>query len=495
MTSWIARRSVALVTVVGALALVPAPAAPAAPPPPARSVGQAAVEALVEAVVHAEGDVAVVDDNQVTGCMGTDPEPVAYRTDRIVLRTSMGEPAAERLVQAALGATAEVTGSETIAPPYGDDGITPVVWVSFEPPPGQTVPIVALARKLRLHPVPASPDYLVSASDDPDDGPSEWWPGGPPEAITPDQLQPPRDPLFGSGIRVLAYDVGVPSRQESIWPPNLSRLTQADVEVLDAREPFGEVDLYSKGHTLPIASVIATIAPGATVEAVRTTDLSGVGTDVTAARRMATTLPQAGPGPRLIVNAFGSPACDAPFPGADMPPLGLQMVAEAVGRRDQALIVASAGNRSSPRPHYPAAFEGVVAVGALDTTADRDLNAWTSPDRSGKPADFSNFGKWVDAWAPGVGLSTTHVNGFSFEGGETIHGYALVRGTSFAAPYVAGLIAEQMASTGHSAEEAWSDIEEVGVCVAGTDDGVAVALTAMNSTAVTPPTASQTPTC
>lgn len=487
----IARRSSVLAAATaGTLVLLPAPATPSpTAPPPTGSIGEAVTRALVEA---AGGSVAVVDDS--THCMASSPEPVAYRTDRIVLRTSMSEPAAENLVQTALhqvGSTADVTGSETIRITE-DDEITPVVSVSFGAT-GETVPIVDLARRLRMHPVPASPDYLLS----PSDGPSEWWPGGPPEPIPPGQLQAPRAPAWGSGITVVAYDVGLPSQLDSNWPPNVRRLTPADVEILDAEEPFGEVDLYSKGHTLPIASIIATLAPAATVEAARTTDLDGVGTDVSAARRMATTLRRANPLPGVIVNAFGSPACGAgiAFPGADMPPLGLQMVADAVDRRDDALIVASAGNRSSPRPHYPAAFDGVLAVGALDTaTGDPDGNAWTSPSRSGTPADFSNYGDWVDAWAPGVDLSTTHVDGFSFEGGQTIEGYALVKGTSFAAPYVAALIAEQMAASGDTAEQAWSDIAANGIQCAA-EAGVAVALTTMDSTATTPPVAGEVPAC
>jgi subtilisin family serine protease len=217
---------------------------------------------------------------------------------------------------------------------------------------------------------------------------------------------------------------------------------------------------------------------------------------------MATTLRKAnqtGSWPDVVVLAFGSPACDAgpALAGADLPPLGLQMVTEAVDRHDEALIVASAGNRSSPRPHYPAAFGGVVSVGALDTAAgDLDGNAWTSLSRSGKPADFSNYGDWVDVWAPGVDLSSTHVNGYSFEGGQTINGYALVRGTSFAAPYVAGLVAEQMAATGDGAEQAWLDIEAAGVrCADEIGAGVAVALTTMGSTATAPPATGEAPAC
>jgi hypothetical protein len=79
----------------------------------------------------------------------------------------------------------------------------------------------------------------------------------------------------------------------------------------------------------------------------------------------------AGMWPEPVVISSGSAACDLdparPWLG-DMEPLGLQMVAEAIERFDQALFVASAGNRSTFRRYHPAAFdeESVVAVGALD---------------------------------------------------------------------------------------------------------------------------------
>ena len=95
------------------------------------------------------------------------------------------------------------------------------------------------------------------------------------------------------------------------------------------------------------------------------------------------------------------------------------------------VVVAAAGNTPLARPMWPAAFKGVVAVGALDGTAP-----WAESAR----------GWWVDAWANGLNAHSTFFdwNGpMEHEDGATGHfkGGALWSGTSFVAPRVAGTIA------------------------------------------------------
>ena len=96
----------------------------------------------------------------------------------------------------------------------------------------------------------------------------------------------------------------------------------------------------------------------------------------------------------------------------------MEAVVEAVDRFDPfkaggMLIVASAGNEATTRPHYPAAFPSVLSVGALDGTVDSDLSPWSSPSKTAPVADFSNRGSTVDVYALGVDLPTTHVSGFA----------------------------------------------------------------------------------
>jgi hypothetical protein len=58
------------------------------------------------------------------------------------------------------------------------------------------------------------------------------------------------------------------------------------------------------------------------------------------------------------------------------------------------LVVSAAGNQWDTAPTYPAAYEGVLSVTAIDT-ADGD-----------KIAKFARHGPWVDIAAPGVGVLT-----------------------------------------------------------------------------------------
>lgn len=84
-----------------------------------------------------------------------------------------------------------------------------------------------------------------------------------------------------------------------------------------------------------------------------------------------------------------------------------------------AVIVCSAGNESSEKPVYPAAYDlpGLLSVGASD--------------RGDNPCWFSNYGSWVDVSAPGENIVTTFLR----------NRYDETRGTSFAAPMVAAVVA------------------------------------------------------
>ena len=93
------------------------------------------------------------------------------------------------------------------------------------------------------------------------------------------------------------------------------------------------------------------------------------------------------------------------------------------------IVVASAGNTGDRIPQYPAAFPGVISVGATDA--------------DGQITSFSSYGK-VDLVAPGACVAVAEVSGFDQDGGcpgDTGSGVAYNSGTSFAAPIVSGVLA------------------------------------------------------
>ena len=514
-----ARTVLALLVTVGCLLGVPTSQAVSDPAP---TVGAEVAEALRLAVPsYAHVDAT----GGANGCLTTSagPDPVVYRDDRIVLRSNLTNPQITTRVNdtlRAMSVPAVVGPIERIAVPTRPVAVAsapadrsvgpalavpdavvepsglPIVVVTITNRGSEPLPIVRLARRLRLlvPPIVTSPDYLLSPTP-----PVGMWPDGFAAATTVEEK--PRGATLGAGVDIWVYDSGLPPTKDGNWAPNVSRLTPADVEHLDVLDPNGNiVDIYSGGHTLAIADVIYTVAPAAKVRAARITDDSGVATDVSAARRMAATLSGTADWPEVIVNAFGSPTCNrgGAFPNEDLEPLGLQAVTQAVGRQDDVLLVASAGNRASDRRFYPAAFDtaasplddAVLGVGALDTTLAANGTPWSSATRTAPVADFSNSGTWVEAWAPGAHLTSRHVNNLRFQVADaTILGRATISGTSFSAPYVAGLLADVVsrspATNRLTSPQAWAALRASGrPCPAG-GGGTALALTSMSGTSTT----------
>jgi subtilisin family serine protease len=212
----------------------------------------------------------------------------------------------------------------------------------------------------------------------------------------------------GAGVEVYVLDTGVRRTHRQ-----LAGRVGAGVDLVDG----GAAD-DCNGHGTHVAGIVAGasrgVAPAAHVTPVRVLDCSGAGSAATVI---------AGIDWITANHTAGAPAVANVSLGGRASPALDEAVRRSIG--SGVTYVAAAGNGDATGVgqdacgNSPARVAGAITVGA------------TQPDD--RPAPFSNRGRCVDVWAPGVAIPSSWATGDTAE--------RTLSGTSMAAPFVTGAVA------------------------------------------------------
>ncbi|MFD4770046.1 type VII secretion-associated serine protease mycosin [Streptomyces niveus] len=230
----------------------------------------------------------------------------------------------------------------------------------------------------------------------------------------------------GKNVRVAVIDTGVDIKNpqltkavdvgsgRNLIPPGAK---DDSGNKLERGKANGTTDVV--GHGTKVAGIIAArpgddtgfvgLAPDAMIIPIQQNDAYGNGT----AESLATAIDHAVSEKADVINISQDTA------NAVKPTELLKQAVDAALAAD-VVVVASAGNDGvdgKDKKTYPASYEGVLAVAASDRNNER--------------APFSQPGDFVGIAAPGVDMVTTVPGG----------GHCADNGTSFSAPYVAGIAA------------------------------------------------------
>jgi hypothetical protein len=243
----------------------------------------------------------------------------------------------------------------------------------------------------------------------------------------------------GAGVLIYVADTGLldGAGQDHEW---LAGVQAEDVDPLPPKLPGGiqPIPAYT-GHGTFVAGVMRCMAPAAEIVVTNCFSVAGSQLESDLVTKLEDELKRGADIFHLGIAARSR---------HDLPLIAFEQWLKRLQQSKGSICISPAGNDAYRRPNWPGAFPGVIAVGALG--AD-----WHSR------ASFTNFGGWVDVYAPGrdlvnayaTGTYTCHVAPYTGQVRE-FYGMAKWSGTSFSTPIVTGLVAARMSRTGENAAQA-----------------------------------------
>jgi subtilisin family serine protease len=281
-----------------------------------------------------------------------------------------------------------------------------------------------------LGPGIATPDHVATVAGNPCPCPATE----PEEVYNPAPYPPVCPGDGGAGVRIYVADTGVLTSTVA----STSWLAGVTGDPDPRIAPDGRIRPYA-AHGTFVAGVVRCMAPAAEIVVENVFKIAGSGLESDFV-------------PKLYAG-FGYGAeifhlTVATQTRRSLPLIAFQAWLEDLHQHKGVVCVVAAGNNDSRTRSWPAAFPGVISVGALGT--DQHSRAY-----------FSNYGSWVDVYSPGQNLVNAFATGpyrchVAPNVGVIRHfsGMAQWSGTSFSTPIVTGLIAARMTRRGESAQEA-----------------------------------------
>ncbi|MGH3457446.1 S8 family serine peptidase [Aeromicrobium sp.] len=306
---------------------------------------------------------------------------------------------------------------EVVVTSRGADG-APVISTVLADTRTQAVDLVARALD-RSSTIGAEMDHRVSIDAYNDTHRSQQW------ALDALKGETVNQSTKGGGIKVAVVDTGVKSSHS-----DLSGNVLSGRDFVTPGTPANDLN----GHGTHVAGIIAALAnnnrgiaglaPRAKILPVRVLDRNGSGSSADVAKGIIYAADQ---GAKVINLSLGSSSSSTAMQSA---------VSYAISKNR--LVVAAGGNRGcgllGAPTEYPAAYSGVVGVGAVSKSISR--------------SSYSSCGSWIDVVAPGDGIISTMINNSVGLGCSSSANYCKISGTSFASGYVSAAGALAIAERG-----------------------------------------------